>query len=364
MGKVSIVKTKEGNIKDNLLKSLDLIGGISNFVSNGDKVLLKPNLNGIECCTDINLVEALIQILSDNSIKNIIIAESTFGNKHITQKCFQDSGYIELASKYNIPIINLNASEVLNITVPNPMILEKIKVAKEVYEVDKIINIPVMKVHYATAITLSLKNLKGFLPPEEKIHFHETGLDKTIVDLNNIIKVDLNIIDCIKCMETMGPRGGEIFNMNIIISGAERHEVDYIGSKIMGYTLDEVKHLKNYIEYHKKNTDNIDLAGEKIENIVRSFKKANFNAMIPENIEIHNINSCSSCMNALLLSCNFLEKAVQNKTHIYLGSLFDSRDIKEGLRIAFGNCCKKPDYDIKIKGCPPYPFELNRILNK
>ena len=202
MGKVSIVKTTSG-IKKSLDTALKLIGGIQLVVQKEDHVLLKPNLNDFDCITSIDLVEALIQYLFDHSVKQIVIAESTFGNKQITEVHFKKSGYYRLSDTYNIPLINLNASEPVELVVENPLILGSLKIAKEVLDATKIINLPVMKVHYATGVTLGLKNLKGFLSPEEKKHFHKVGVEKAIVDLNTAIPVDLTITDGIMCMERM-----------------------------------------------------------------------------------------------------------------------------------------------------------------
>ncbi len=79
MGKVSLVKT-HGGVKESLGKALDLIGGLGRYVKRNDRVMLKPNLNGVEGCTDRDLVEALIQLLSDFGVGKIFIAESTFGD--------------------------------------------------------------------------------------------------------------------------------------------------------------------------------------------------------------------------------------------------------------------------------------------
>jgi hypothetical protein len=63
-GMVSLVKTRFG-IREALIESLDLIGGIGRYVGRGDRVLLKPNLNGVDGFTDGTLVEALIGLLYD-----------------------------------------------------------------------------------------------------------------------------------------------------------------------------------------------------------------------------------------------------------------------------------------------------------
>lgn len=364
MGKVSIVRTNEG-IKSSLQKALDLIGGLESYISRDERVMLKPNLNGTEGITNIELVEALIQLLLDFKVKNIVIAESTFGDQQMTDMCFNKSGYVELAKKYGINLINLNKSEIVEVKVREPLALEKLKIAREVFEVDKIINIPVMKVHYATGITLALKNLKGLLVGDEKKHFHEVGLDKAIVDLNNTIKPGLNIIDCISYMERMGPKGGDIVSLNLLVAGGDCAEVDYVGSLLMGYELEEVKHLKYYIEENKIDLGKIELAGESIEDVKYGFKKVEMDNIIPEGFKIYSENSCSSCMNALLLSCQFLEKDVPDNVEIYLGSVVKESCSSDAVKIAFGNCCKSGKFfDRIVKGCPPYPFMLKKVLEK
>ena len=88
MGQVSIVRVKE-NIKESLNHSMQLIGGISKFIQHGDRILLKPNLNGWEGTTNRTMVEALIQLLLDYQVRSIVIGESTFGDAQMTKFCFQ-----------------------------------------------------------------------------------------------------------------------------------------------------------------------------------------------------------------------------------------------------------------------------------
>ena len=364
MGKVSIVKTTQG-IKKGLTHALDLIGGLGHFIKKNDKVLLKPNLNGVEGCTNRELVESLIQLLFDLNVREVFMAEATFGDSRMTNVFFEKTGYAELAEKYGISLFNLNESEAVDVEVKNPLILDKIRIAREVYEADKIINLPNMKVHYATGITLALKNLKGLLVGDEKRHFHEVGLDKAIVDLNNTIKPHLNIVDCISCMEKMGPRGGDIVNLNLLMAGESPAEVDYIGSLIMGYALDEVRHLKYCIDVNNIDPGGIEVVGEKIDDVRYPFKKVVLGNIIPGKFRIHEKNACSSCMNAFLLSCSFLEGELADYADVYLGSLMDENEASGDLKIAFGNCCPDDErFNIRIKGCPPYPFVLKDYLQK
>jgi uncharacterized protein (DUF362 family) len=362
MAKVSVVRTKAG-IKQGLCDAIELIGGLAAFVGHGDTVLLKPNLNGIEGSTNKELVESLLQLLLDFGARKVVLAESTFGDERITDMFFKKTGFLDLARVYGIELINLNRSKVVEVKVEKPYVLESLRIAREAYEADKIINLPNMKVHYATGITLALKNMKGILVGNEKKHFHEVGLDKAIVDLNNTIRPCLHIVDGILCMEKMGPRGGDIVNLGLILAGGEAAEVDYVGSLIMGYALSEVKHLELYLTSNRIDVNRIDIVGERIDAVRYPFKKVNMEKILPEEFRVHNKNACSACENALLLSCQFLEGSPSRRAEIYMGELLEETGPAEGITIAFGNCCPtNMGFDKRIKGCPPYPFALKDYL--
>ena len=172
MGKVSIIKSNK-DFRGELINAVELIGAVERFISHNDKIILKPNLNGVPHLTNIytnkDLVESLIQLLFDYGVGKISLAESTFGDEKNTKVQFKKTGYLELAEKYDIELINLNASIAVDVPVRNPLVLESVSIAREILETDKIINLPNMKVHYATGISLSLKNMKGVLVRDREI---------------------------------------------------------------------------------------------------------------------------------------------------------------------------------------------------
>jgi hypothetical protein len=269
----------------------------------------------------------------------------------------------QLSRKWNVEIINLNSSVVVEVPVDAPLVKSPLRIAKEIYEADKLINLPVMKVHYATGITLCLKNLKGVLVGDEKRAFHEIGLDKAIVDLNRTLKPDLNIVDCTHCMERMGPRGGDIIDMDLILAGIESGYVDYVGMQIMGYDLSEVTHLSQYIESTNVDLSRLKTVGDTIRSVRHVFKKVNLQEMMGDKVNIKNNDACSSCVNALILSIMSAPEIDFSQKTFYLGSKFD--EIRaSGKTVAFGKCCIESlgEADYLIPGCPPYPFELKKRL--
>jgi uncharacterized protein (DUF362 family) len=172
VGTVSLVKVRR-SVGESLVRALDLVGGLSRYVRRGDAVLLKPNLNGVEGCTDKELVESLIGMLREHGAGRIFIAESTFGDRRMTDMFFRKTGYAELAARYWIELLNLNAAEAVEVRVAKPLAFETLPIARAAYEADRIINLPNMKVHYATGITLAMKNLKGLLVGDAKRRCHE-----------------------------------------------------------------------------------------------------------------------------------------------------------------------------------------------
>lgn len=68
-------------------------------------------------------------------------------------------------------------------------------------------------------------------------------------------------------------------------------------------------------------------------------------------------------MNALLLSCRLLQGELKERVDVYLGSIIGEDDIPRALSLAFGNCYPRHiSFDRRIRGCPPYPFELGKHM--
>jgi uncharacterized protein (DUF362 family) len=363
---VGIARTGPG-IAASLARVLESIGGIGCFISRGDTVLIKPNLNGTEVCTDRAVIDALIPMARDAGASKILIGESTFGDARNTDMLFRKTGYAELARKHGVRLVNMNASEAVETTVARPLVAKTLRIAREAVEADVIVNVPVMKVHYATGITLCLKNMKGVLVGDEKRRFHEIGLDKAIVDLNNTIRPSLNIIDATTCMERMGPRGGDPLELDLIIAGAKAAETDCVGARVMGFDPLEIRHLRYFIEMSSMDPAGITVAGESIQACARPFRRVSMESIVPACFTVRNVDACSSCMNALLLSCGFLTTGEAVPLELFLGSVVPPGSVAgpSGVpSVAFGNCANgmQRSFDAGIRGCPPYPFALKEWL--
>jgi len=236
MIKVSVVKCssyKNTEVRKDLEESLKNI----NFsFKKGMKILIKPNiLSPVEpeaaITTHPVIIEELCKILKKHNAK-IFIGESS---SYSTNLGFEVSGIGKL-KKYG-KIINFEAEDkeffnTLNKKIPLPKIL---------FDVDLIINVPKLKTHSLTLVTLCVKNLYGCIPGKLKENYHKIfpsakKFSRLLFELHEKIKPQLNIIDGVEGLEGNGPAAaGEKIKSNLIIASKNAIAADIIASEIIGF---------------------------------------------------------------------------------------------------------------------------------
>jgi len=126
----------------------------------------------------------------------------------------------EISESEKVPLIDMDQGSSMEITIPRGKILKKIRVPTILKAFSFIISIPVMKTHMHTAVTLSIKNMKGLLWRREKARLHQLRcgprlmqgykeLDMAISDMATVLFPHLVIIDGTVGMEGMGPAYGK-----------------------------------------------------------------------------------------------------------------------------------------------------------
>jgi len=172
-------------------------------------VVMKPNIcwgedwkTGGTFCPQ--LMRAFVHYLRDRGIDEITLAEGTMvGTKTI--EVLTKLGFMDLARDLDLGVVDLNEDVTVEIDVPDHHVFEKVEVAKTIAESEYFINMPVMKTHINTLVTLSMKNLKGTIPQKWKKRLHYMGLDGGIADLASAVTPDLILLDGLVGQEGMGP---------------------------------------------------------------------------------------------------------------------------------------------------------------
>lgn len=378
--KVSIVRTRRNDNLEDIEKALDsslsLIGGLKGQISKSYRVLLKPNIlteadYRTGATTNPFLIEALIRYLRRFSC-HITMAEGAVVGKD-TRKAFKACGIDRLAKDYDIELVDLKRDIFVKKDIPGGIQLKELAIPKTVIESDYIINIAVAKTHDSFPATLALKNIKGVIAEEDKKKFHNLDLKQCIVDLNKVVKTDLAIIDGSIGMEGLGPIYGDPVGLNLIISSFDVVLADIVASRVMGLDPLSIGYIKLALEQGLTgySESDIELSGQKIEDVKKKFKVIDLNSSSYKRhlIKVFDEKACSGCMHTLE---SFLYKTdrrgdiekLAGHTFI-LGKGNDPKDIEGDRIVRFGRCAKEIDImgSYYVHGCPPHMDTIRKVLD-
>ena len=279
MGKgtsVSIVRIEEG-IDAAVRSAVDLVGGLSSRISQGDRVLIKPNFireepSHVGTTTNIEVIKAAVALVREAG--GIPTVAEASGNQYDTEYIYRTLGLREALG--DVTVMDLDQDEIVTVKNERALALREVGIARTVLEADLIIGLPLLKTHMTTSTTIGMKNMMGVLPQREKWKMHMSGLHQALVDLNRIARPGFIIVDGVVGMEGFGPTIGSPVEMNLILAGEDVVAVDTIGSYIMGFQPQEVKHLElageQGLGIHDLNE--IKIFGEELESVVRPFKRS------------------------------------------------------------------------------------------
>lgn len=270
---VAIVKGERGH--EPVFKALDLID-YKSALTGYSKVLIKVNFITDKtwdtgATTDPMVVEAIIQKLMGLPISvSVVESDATITN---ADKAFEKTGMKDMCQRNGVECINLrHLKDKVKLDVPNSEVLGSITVPRIVAE-SAIISAAKLKTHANTGVTLGMKNMFGLLPDKFKAKYHARGINKVIVDINTVIKPVLTVIDGFVGMEGKGPIDGAPVKMDLIIAGKNVVATDATGCRVMGINPYDIPHLRRASEKGLGSIDDVDVLGEKIRNVAKTFKR-------------------------------------------------------------------------------------------
>jgi uncharacterized protein (DUF362 family)/Pyruvate/2-oxoacid:ferredoxin oxidoreductase delta subunit len=227
-------------------ESIDLLGGISQFVQPGQKVLLKANLlsatppeRGI--VTHPAVVEAMVKLVQEAGGLPLI-ADSPGSSVPYTEaglrRTYQASGLLEVAERTGAAL-NWDTSYE-EIPYPEGFLLKRLEVIKPALEADVIISMPKLKTHVLTTFTGATKNLFGVVPGIAKAVFHARMRNLThfalmLLDITSLVKPALVLMDAIVGMEGDGPSSGHLRDVGAVLASRDSVALDAVATSIIGF---------------------------------------------------------------------------------------------------------------------------------
>ncbi len=258
MAKVSIVRCQDydsSKVFEAVKRSVDLVGGMGEYVKPGMKVLIKPNLlsdrkpeDGVD--THPEVVRAIVKLVKASG-GTVMIGDSPGGYGKNIDEIFESSGMKLVAEEEGAELVKFT----------NSRFVDNIPVARQIFEVDRIISVPKLKTHCVTVITAGIKNVFGAVTGLYKASCHskapkEEDLAKILAKVYSIVRPHLTILDGIVAMEGDGPSSGTLRKMDLVMASADAVAMDSCVARVVGLEPGDIRLIT---EAHSNGLGEMDL---------------------------------------------------------------------------------------------------------
>lgn len=375
---MSIVSIVRGEDPDRMVReALELLGELRSIVS-GNNALIKPNLGvwgtlniprwlNRSMTTKSEVIVALVRILKEVGIDDISVGDGAILDMDATEQ-LKKSGMKKIVEAVGGKVIDLDREGHTKVQVADNLTLE---IAKSVLETQNLINVPVMKTHILTKVSLGIKNLKGVVSKESKKVMHRKDLEQSIAILCKAVRPKLTVMDGLIGIEGLGPGiTGKPTKPGLLIAGTDPIAVDAITALVMGQEPKEVEHIRIAWELGlgEIEPDRIEVRGLPLEEAKYPFKPAQQGLHhIIQGLGIKGIryfgwkpgdvgSECSGCSDTLygaLWALKSDRATIQRPLDIVIGQEDVPTEIGDNI-LFYGNCqAKNRTRGAWQRGCPP-----------
>lgn len=244
-----LVAIKGGEPEVMFDESIKQFGGMSAFVKKNQTVVIKPNI-GWDASperganTHPRLVKRVIEQCYNAGAKEVYVFDHTCDD---WRKCYTNSGIEKAVSDAKGKMVPGNSeSYYQEVEIKEGKSLKKAKVHELILQSDVFINIPILKNHGSTKVSLSMKNLMGAV--WDRRYWHSNDLSQCIADYSAFSKKPaLNIVDGYYVMKRNGPRGvsvDDVLLMKSQILSTDIVAADSASAKIFGVEPSDISHIK------------------------------------------------------------------------------------------------------------------------
>lgn len=249
-GDYDLVLAEGDNSYQNTVKAIKAIGGMERFVRKNSVVVIKPNIGWDRtpeqaANTDPFVVACLVELAYKAGARRVNVfdnpcndARRCYLNSGIKKHVEEKGGYVYFPDDWNTVKAKFNYK--------SPM--EGWPIYRDALECGTFINVPVLKHHGLTGLTLSMKNLMGVCSGVRgEIH---DGIGKKLADLTDFINPDLTVIDAHRVLIRNGPSGGrleDVITLNKLIVSTDPTLADAYAAKILDIDPLSIPYIKEAV---------------------------------------------------------------------------------------------------------------------
>jgi len=230
-------------------EAIKQFGGIKTFVKKNQKVLIKPNI-GWDAIperganTHPKLVSRVIKHCFDAGAKEVYVFDHTCDD---WKRSYTNSGIEKAVKDASGTLVTGNSESMYQeVSIKSGKRLTQAKVHELVLDTDVFINMPILKNHGSTKLSLCMKNMMGVV--WDRGYWHKNDLHQCIADYSTYSKKPvLNVIDAYYMMKQNGPRGvstDDVVIMKSQILATDIVAADASAAKMFGMDPVDVSYIK------------------------------------------------------------------------------------------------------------------------
>jgi uncharacterized protein (DUF362 family) len=220
--------------------AINELGGMGRFISRGDIVVVKPNIGWdrtpeYAANTNPEVVGEIVRLCYGAGAKKVKVFDHPVSD---ARRTYRQSGIAGAASAAGAEVSFIDERKLKDMAIKGQH-LKTWPLYTEIVEADKIINVPIAKVHGIATLTLGMKNWMGIMGGwRGRIH---QRIDESLVDLARFVRPSLVVLDAVRILVDNGPQGGslsDVRRLDTVVAGADQVAVDAFGTTLFGMKAD------------------------------------------------------------------------------------------------------------------------------
>lgn len=236
-GKVLVSIVKGDNIMNILRESLSIIGGLKRIDVKGKTILVKPNVVSGEpnpATTNPEVVRSIVKLLYEEGASKVIVGDMSAMLTLSTRRNMERTGIKRAAMDAGAEVVYFEDYDWVEVELPQALYIQRVYVTEWIYNVDRVINLPVIKTHRSASYSICLKNFIGATHLKQRPYLIDSShWEELVAEMNIAYQPHLNIVDGTRIMIEGGPWEGTSIDTNLIIASGDRVAADIAGLNII-----------------------------------------------------------------------------------------------------------------------------------
>jgi uncharacterized protein (DUF362 family) len=226
--------------------AINAIGGMKKFISRGDVVVVKPNIGWDRlpeqaANTNPEVVATIVKLCFEAGAQKVKVFDRTCNDP---RRCYKQSGIADAVSALGAEVSHIDDRRFRDISIKG-QVLKSWPLYRDIFEADKIINVPIAKHHGLARLTMSMKNWMGVMGGNRGGIHQKIG--ESLADLCLVIKPTLIVLDAVRILTANGPQGGDLKDVkkiDTVIAGVNQVAVDSYGATLFGMKGTDLSYVR------------------------------------------------------------------------------------------------------------------------